>query len=229
MRVRVDVEADASSMRWEDVHGPARGVVYGLLRCENAALAETLHNEGWNGHPLKPLGLTSPQFRGAPRKKGVYTTSADGSVWFGSPVPEIATVLISGLASRRELVWGAVRLRVKGVAVETDAPAVDGPVELETATPMVIKHENRHLLPGEAHYVERLQHNLAHKADVLGLRAPEELRVLEAGPRRRFTVRAAPRVGAQVRVFMEAEARFVAALRSWGMGLETVQGFGWIR
>jgi CRISPR-associated endoribonuclease Cas6 len=106
---------------------------------------------------------------------------------------------------------------------------VDGLVELSTATPVVIKMAGRDLLPGDDHFVERLEHNLAHKADVLGLPAPSGLRVLEAGPRRRFSVRGAPRIGAQVRVSMEADARFVEALRSWGLGLDTVQGFGWIR
>lgn len=50
-----------------------------------------------------------------------------------------------------------------------------GPVELDTATPVVIKHESRYLLPGDDHYLLRLQHNLTHKADVLGLPAPANL------------------------------------------------------
>src|SRR4051812_23596128 len=106
MRVRGDVAADASSLRWEGVHGPGRAVVYGLLGEQDPVLAQALHDEGWRGHPLKPIGVTSPQFKGAPRKKGVYTTSAEGSVWFGSPVPEIASVLVAALASRSEIVWG---------------------------------------------------------------------------------------------------------------------------
>jgi CRISPR-associated endoribonuclease Cas6 len=229
MRVRVDVETDATSLRWEDVHGPARAVVYGLLGDEDAGLARSLHDEGWRGHPLRPVGLTSPQFRGAPRKNGVYTTSRDGSVWFGSPVPEIAATLLKALAGRTEIVWGAARLKVRGFALDIGAAPAGGVVELETATPVVIKHENRYVLPGETQFLSGLQHNLAHKADVLGLPTPRSLRLLEAGPRRRFTVRGAPRIGARVRVAMEADARFVEALRSWGLGLDTVQGFGWIR
>ncbi|QNA72128.1 CRISPR-associated endoribonuclease Cas6 [Streptomyces sp. So13.3] len=229
MRVRVDVSADTPSLRWEDVHGPARAVVYGLLGSQDPVLAQSLHDEGWRGHPLKPLGVTSPQFRGAPNKRGVYTTSSQGSVWFGSPVPEIAAVLVAALASRTEIVWGATRLRVRGFAVDFDAPSTSGPVEMATATPVVVKHDGRDLLPGDDHFVERLEHNLVHKADVLGLPAPHGLRVLEAGPRRRFTVQGAPRIGAQVRVSMEADARFVDAVRSWGLGLDTIQGFGWIR
>lgn len=229
MRIRVDVGTDAPSLAWEDVHGAARAVVYELLSSQDAGLAQALHDEGWNGQPLKPLGLTSPQFKGAPRKKGVYTTSRDGSVWFGSPAPEIASVLVAALASRTELVWGRTRLRVGGFALDVVPLTVDGPVELTTVTPVVVKHESRYLLPGENHFIDRLQHNLSHKADVLGLPAPTQLRVLEAGPRRRFTVRGAPRIGARVRVSMEASGRFVDALRSWGLGLDTVQGFGWIR
>ncbi|MEW1612195.1 MULTISPECIES: CRISPR-associated endoribonuclease Cas6 [unclassified Streptomyces] len=186
-------------MGWEHVHGPARAVMYELLSSQDAAMAKSLHDEGWRGQPLKPLGLTAPQFKGAPKKRGVYTTSRDGSVWLGSPVPEIAAVLVSALASRTEIVWGPARLKVRGFTVDVGASAPDGPVEMETATPVVV------------------------------LPAPSGLRVLEAGPRRRFTVRGAPRIGAQVRVAMEADPRFVEALRSWGLGLDTLQGFGWIR
>ncbi|WP_241720820.1 CRISPR-associated endoribonuclease Cas6 [Streptomyces lydicus] len=179
---------------------------------------------------MKPVGVTSPQFKGAPHKKGVYTTSPEGSVWFGSPVPEIASALVAALAARTEIVWGTARLRVRGFTVDFGAPAaVDGVVELVTATPVVIRHEGRDLLPGDERFVERMERNLAHKADVLGLPAPGGLKVLEAGPRRRFSVRGAPRIGAQVRVALEADPRFVEALWSWGLGLDTVQGFGWIR
>ncbi|MFF4924743.1 CRISPR-associated endoribonuclease Cas6 [Kitasatospora sp. NPDC001261] len=231
VRVRVDVTPDASSVRWEDVHGAARGVVYGLLGGQDEALAQALHDGGWRGKPLKPVGVAGPLFLGAPRKRGVYSTSRDGSVWFGSPVPEIASVLVRALAGADELVWGTTRLRVRGVAVDMDAllPPGEGSVELETMTPVVLKHESWNLLPGDEHYLDRLQHNLAHKADVLGLPAPHGLRVLEAGPRRRFTVRGAPRIGARVRVAMEADGRFVNAIRSWGLGLDTIQGFGWVR
>ncbi|MFD7581829.1 CRISPR-associated endoribonuclease Cas6 [Kitasatospora sp. NPDC059817] len=231
MRLRVDVTPDASSVRWEDVHGAARGVVYGLLGGQDEALARALHDGGWRGKPLKPVGVAGPVFPGAPRRKGVYSTSRDGSVWFGSPVPEIASVLVRALAGTEELVWGATRLRVRGIAADMDAVLSVGeaPVELETMTPVVLKHEDRNLLPGDEHYLDRLQHNLAHKADVLGLPAPRGIEVLEAGPRRRFTVRGAPRIGARVRVAMEADGRFVNAIRSWGLGLDTIQGFGWVR
>ncbi|WP_165984052.1 hypothetical protein [Streptomyces sp. YIM 98790] len=38
---------------------------------------------------------------------------------------------------------------MNGFALETSAPVADGPVELETATPVIVKHESRHLLPGD--------------------------------------------------------------------------------
>ncbi|MEU2222711.1 CRISPR-associated endoribonuclease Cas6 [Streptomyces sp. NPDC018347] len=229
VRIRVDVVPDMKSLRWEDVHGPARAVVYGLLESKDEALARSLHDEGWAGQLLKPVGVTSPMFLGAAPKKGVYTTSSDGSVWFGSPVPEIASVLVAALAGREEIRWGQARLRVRGFALDVGPQASDGLVEMETVTPVVVKHRDRALLPWDEHYVERLEHNLAHKADILGLPAPSGLRVLDAGPRRRFTVSGAPRCGARVRVAMEADARFVEAIRSWGLGLDTIQGFGWIR
>ncbi|MFF4813745.1 CRISPR-associated endoribonuclease Cas6 [Kitasatospora sp. NPDC001309] len=231
VRVRVDVSPDTSSVRWEDLHGAARGVVYQLLSGQDEALAQALHDSGWQGKPLRPVGVAGPLFVGAPHRKGVYTTSREGSVWFGSPVPEITSVLVRALASCEELAWGKTRLRVKGLAMDMDAvvPAGEGLVELETVTPVVLKHESRNLLPGDEHYLDRLQHNLAHKADLLGLPAPRGVRVLEAGPRRRFTVRGAPRIGARVRIAMEADGRFANALRSWGLGLDTIQGFGWVR
>jgi CRISPR-associated endoribonuclease Cas6 len=229
MRVRVDVEADVPSLQWKDVHGPARGVVYELLRATDEDLARQLHDQGWAGQPLKPVGLTSPQFRGAPKKSGVYTTSRDGSVWFGSPVPQIASALVAGLAGRQELGWGPARLRIRGFTLDVDPPGAGDEVQMVTATPVIVKHESRYLLPGDDRFVERLQHNLAHKADLLRLPAPKDLRVLEAGPRRRFMVRGAPRIGAQVKVALSADPRLVEALRSWGLGLDTVQGFGWVR
>ncbi|WP_256104348.1 CRISPR-associated endoribonuclease Cas6 [Streptomyces sp. ODS05-4] len=225
----MDVASDLPSLPWDDVHGPARAVVYGLLQEEDAGLAQALHDEGWAGHPLKPLGLTVPLFRGAAKRRGVYATNAQGSVWFGSPVPEILSALVRALAGRQEIRWGPARLRMHGFTVEAAPPAEDGYVELSTVTPVVVKKEGRHLLPGDEDYEERLAHNLAHKADVLGLPRPTGLRVLEAGPRRRFAVRGAPRIGAAVRVGLEADPRLVTALRSWGLGLDNVQGFGWVR
>lgn len=150
-------------------------------------------------------------------------------MWFGSPVPEIASVLVAALAMQEQLVWGATRLRVRGFTVEVAPSTGQGLVELETATPVVVEHDGRDLLPGDAHYLLRLQRNLQSKADILGLPGPKDLRVVQAGPRRRFEVDGAPRIGAQVRLAMEADARFVEAMRSWGLGLETIQGFGWVR
>ncbi|GAB2606960.1 hypothetical protein GCM10027168_44780 [Streptomyces capparidis] len=230
MRVRVDVAAGVSALSWEDVHGPARGVVYELIGSQQPQLAERLHDEGWAGSPLKPVGVTSPLFRGAPRRAGLYTTSDDGAVWFGSPVPEIAGALVGALAGRSQLRWGRAVLEVRGFCIDADGPAAAGDeVELSTLTPVLLKHESRYLLPEDELYVDRLLANLAHKADVLGLAAPEDVQVVEAGPRRRFLVQGAPRIGATVRVRMRAEADFVAAIRSWGLGLCTVQGFGWVR
>jgi CRISPR-associated endoribonuclease Cas6 len=216
-------------MRWEDVHGAARAVVYGVLEEQDAGLARALHDEGWSGGPMKPVGVSGPRFVGAPRRKGVYSTSREGEMWFGSPVPEIASVLVAGLAARKEIVWGATRLSVHGFTLDFGEPYADGPVEMETVTPVLVKKGKRDLLPDDAHYMDRLRHNLEEKAGVLGLPAPVGLRVLEAGPRRRFAVSGAPRIGARVRVAMEADGRFSTALRSWGLGLGTIQGFGWIR
>lgn len=229
MRVKVDIDTDVPSLQWEDVHGPARAVAYGLIGRQNARLAQELHDHGWQGSPLKPVGLTSPQFRGAPPARGVYTTSREGSIWFGSPVPRVAGALMAALASCKEIQWGPARLRVRGINIDAGLASPDGEAELVTATPVVVKHESRYLLPGDERFLERLGHNLTHKADVLGLPAPGGLQVVEAGPRRRFTVRGAPRIGACLRLRMTADPRFVDAIKSWGLGLDNVQGFGWVR
>lgn len=114
VRLRVDVAAERPELDWDDVFGPARAVVYDVLRSHDAELATQLHDHGWVGHPLRPFGVSCPQFRGARRVRGRYTTSRDGSVWLGSPVPTIAGALVAGLAGRRQLRWDRTPLTVTG-------------------------------------------------------------------------------------------------------------------
>ncbi|AUS77484.1 CRISPR-associated endoribonuclease Cas6 [Actinoalloteichus sp. AHMU CJ021] len=229
MRIRVDVDTKAETMHWADVFGPARAVAYTLLRSQNGELARSLHDEGWRGDPMRPFGLTCPQFRGAPRRRGVYTTSDRGAVWFGSPMPEIAGPMAAALHRHDSLRWGRTVLRVREVRVETAEPTAGGEVELTTATPVLVKYDNQFIEPTHPAFLGRLAHNLRHKADVLGLPAPQDLVLVDSGPRRRFLVQGAPRIGAVIRVRLSADPRFVEAIRSWGLGLGNNQGFGWIR
>jgi CRISPR-associated endoribonuclease Cas6 len=229
MRFRVDVSAGDRTMPWPDVHGPARGVVYRLLSGQDAALATELHDRGWRGSSLRPVGLSPPLFRGAARRAGEYTTSDRGSVWFGSPVPRIAAALLASLPGRSEISWGTVLLAVRGVELDSASDFSSGEAVFQSVSPVLVKHEDRFILPDDRPYVTRLEHNIRHKADLLGLPSDVDVEVLAAGPQRSFTVRGALRVGAAVRARVAASPPLLGALHSWGLGLATNQGFGWLR
>ncbi|MGH3942099.1 MAG: CRISPR-associated endoribonuclease Cas6 [Pseudonocardiaceae bacterium] len=229
MRFRVDVAAGAPGIPWPEVHSPARGVGYALIRSQDEQLATQLHDHGWAGSPLVPLGVSPPLFQGAPRRHGVYTTSDRGSVWLGSPVPQIAAALLAGIAGRSEIRWGSVALMVKGVQLEDIPDHQAGETVFESRTPVLLRHENEYIMPEHEAYQNRLRHNLAHRADVLGLPNAVDLDVLEAGPRRRFEVQRKPRFGATIRVRITAAPTLLDALYVGGIGLATNQGFGWLR
>src|SRR5579859_5873338 len=136
-RVRIDVSAAAPVMDWRDVHGPARGVVYGLIRASEPELAQELHDSGWCGSSLRPVGISPPLFVGASPRHGAYTTSGSGSVWLGSPVPQISAALLKGVAGRKELRWGALELAVKGVELEWPPEYASGVAEFTTVSPVL--------------------------------------------------------------------------------------------
>jgi CRISPR-associated endoribonuclease Cas6 len=133
------------------------------------------------------------------------------------------------MAGRKELRWGSLGLAVRGVELEVPPDHRSGQAEFATVSPVLVKSESRYLLPGDALYVDRLTHNVRHKADVLGLPGDAEVEVLDAGPRRGFEVAGAKRIGATVRLRMAAAPALLDALYEWGLGLATVQGFGWVR
>jgi CRISPR/Cas system endoribonuclease Cas6 (RAMP superfamily) len=56
-----------------------------------------------------------------------------------------------------------------------------------------------------------------------------EVSVLDAGPRRVFDVAGAKRVGANARLRINAAPVLLDALYDWGLGLNNVQGFGWVK
>jgi CRISPR-associated endoribonuclease Cas6 len=228
-RVRVDVSAADPVMDWRDVHGPARAVAYAMVGAADPELARQLHDEGWDGSSLRPVGISPPMFTGAVSRRGIYTTSGTGSVWFGSPVPKIAGALLRGLAGLQELRWGSALLTVRGTDLELPPDFRNGLAEFSTVSPVLVKKESRFLLPDDDAFTERLEHNLRHKADVLGLPSGVEVSILEAGPRRVFDVAGAKRVGATVRLRVAADPALLGALWEWGVGLCTVQGFGWLK
>ncbi|WP_283133313.1 CRISPR-associated endoribonuclease Cas6 [Rhizohabitans arisaemae] len=216
-------------MSWADVHGPARGVLYDLLEGQDPALSEELHNSGWAGTPLRPIGISPPLFDGVERRKGVYATGGKGHVWMGSPVPRIAGCLLAGLAGRERIRWGGTWMTLLGVRVGAPSEHSSGVAEFGTLSPVLLKHEGRYLLPDDEPFAERLRHNIRHKADCLGLPNEVEVEVLEQGPRRRFDMPKGWRIGACARVRVGAAPELLDALHAWGLGLSTIEGFGWIR
>lgn len=228
-RVRVDVAASGPVIKWADVHGPARAVAYGLIGASDPELARELHDHGWQGSSLKPLGISPPLFMRAPKRKGVYTTSETGSVWLGSPVPRISAALLKGISSLSELQWGGTTLKVQGKELEWPDDYEKGTADFASASPVLLKLGPRFLLPGDSEYGDRLLHNLRHKADVLGLPSDVRVEVLESGPKRIFEVGGAKRIGANIRLRVTADPAFLRALTEWGIGLNTVQGFGWLQ
>lgn len=229
MRFRVDVASESAVVPWEDVFGPARGVAYDLIRGQDAELAAELHDRGWGGSSLRPLGVSSPCFRGVPKRPSVYGASDDGSVWFGSPVSKIAGALLAGLAGKESIRWGGVGLRVKGVQFEKLPDHSSGEVVFSTLTPVLVKSADRYVFPGDSLFVPLLVKNLRHKADLLGLPDEVEVEVLSSGFPRKFLVQRAPRHGATLRARVGAAPVLLDALYEWGLGLGTNQGFGWIQ
>jgi CRISPR-associated endoribonuclease Cas6 len=229
-RVRVDVAASGPVIKWPDVHGSARAVMYGAIGASEPDLARELHDQGWRGSSFKPVGISPPLFIGAAPRKGTYTTSANGSVWFGSPVPEIASAILKGLSSIDELRWGSVSLKVLGKELEWPDDYESGTAEFSSVSPVLVKKDSRFLLPKDSGYLDRLTHNLRHKADFLGIPSAEvKVELLEAGPKRNFEVGGAMRIGANVRLRVTADPALLRALYEWGIGLNTVQGFGWLK
>ncbi|MCK9878899.1 CRISPR-associated endoribonuclease Cas6 [Frankia sp. Ag45/Mut15] len=229
MRFRVDLAAERTVLRWEDVFTPARAVAYDLIRGQDAELAAELHSRGYAGSSLRPLGICSPQFHGTLRSRGTYTTSANGSLWLGSPVPRISSALLAGIAGKRSLRWASLTLSVRGVQLEPTPDHLAGEALFSTRTPVLIKWEDRYIHPDHPQFAERLSHNLRHKADFLGLPAENEVEVVSSGPPRKFLVQRAPRHGSTAELRIRADPTLLDAVYDWGLGLSTNQGFGWIR
>jgi CRISPR-associated endoribonuclease Cas6 len=137
--------------------------------------------------------------------------------------------LVRGLAARSELRWGSQRLAVRGVAVESVPDHRCGRAGFTSVTPVLIKREGRFLLPDDDGYLDRLLQNLRHKADLLGLPSEVSVEVVRAGPRRRFEVPSGFRIGADAQLRVTAAPALLDALYDWGLGLENIQGFGWLR
>jgi len=230
MRFRVDVSVDAAVIAWSDVCGPARGVLYDLLRSQDPELSAELHDKGWAGQSIKPVGISPPIFHVEEWCREGLRVSGVGAIWMGSPVPKIATCLMAALVGRTEIRWGHTPLAVRGVQVEVPpASCESGAAEFSAVSPILVKKDGRFLLPEDPDYVERLTHNLRHRADALGLPGDVKVEVLKAGPRRRYDVQGKIRIGATAKLRIQAAPDTLRAFYESGIGLNCVQGFGWLR
>ncbi|GAB3460085.1 hypothetical protein GCM10027570_44580 [Streptomonospora sediminis] len=229
MRFCIEVAAADHEIPWEQVHAPARAVLYELVGEHDAALAAELHDQGWSGSTLRPLGICPPVFAKAKPGSTGIAVCENGRIRLGSPVPRIAGCLLGSIAQRQELRWGGLTVKVGGVQVDPAPDHSAGTAVFETLSPVVLKHESRFLLPEDSWFVDRFVHNVRHKADVLGLPNEAAVEVLDSGPRRRFHTGKGYRIGARATVRISAAPSLLDALYDWGLGLQTVQGFGWVK
>jgi CRISPR-associated endoribonuclease Cas6 len=230
MRFRLDIGTNMVELPWNEVFSPARAVAYDLIRGQDEPLATMLHDVGWADRSktstLRPLAVSPPRFRGAPKRHGVYTTSGQGSIVFASPIPRIAGAMLAGLVGRSSLRWGSAELTVRGVEIEPVPDHSLAKAVFSTVTPTLLRFEDRFITPDHPRFQERLEHNIRHKADVLGLPGDVELNIESFGAKRHFLVQGAPRIGCSIVAHVAAAPALLDALYEWGLGLANNQGFG---
>jgi CRISPR-associated endoribonuclease Cas6 len=232
MRFRVDVTAPSGTLVWQDVLGPCRGWLYGLLAEQAPALGAALHERGFGAAGMRPLGCSGPVFARQRPSKGSYAVGGAGSIWVASPVREIGGSLAPALVALSEVHWGGARWTVRGVALEPTPDFSTGVVEWATTTPVVLKgggRDNKFLLPDDTEYEARLAANLRRKAEALGVPAEAAVEVVKAGPRRLFRVDGSAWVGATLVARVEAPPDTLSAAWNWGLGMGNIMGFGWVR
>ncbi|MFE9427909.1 CRISPR-associated endoribonuclease Cas6 [Kitasatospora sp. NPDC006697] len=179
-------------------------------------------------------------FASAPKRRGRYAVGGRGMVEFGSPLPEVAQVLASGLTKRELVDWGGVALRVTGVAAVAPPSFSSGRAVLRTATPVVMKGSGRDetgerttrqawVLPAEPEWAGYFQQNLVRKAETLKVDPAVSLEAVTwIGPKRSFAVSQGAKPGAAVEVELTGPPETLQALWSWGLGQANSAGFGWV-
>lgn len=96
MRFYADGAGPSGELPWKYVHGVAHAVVYSVIGDQAPMLAAELHDSGWQRSGLRPIGISPPVFIGAPKRRSAYMMSPNGRIWFGSPIPALATVFLPG-------------------------------------------------------------------------------------------------------------------------------------
>jgi CRISPR-associated endoribonuclease Cas6 len=240
MRLQLYLSTMATSLPWEQVISPGRGVVYDLLARSAPELASRLHDHGWGPYGMVPLGYSPPVFPTASRRRGVYAVGGPGFLELGSPLPEAVEALARSLSESKVIDWGGVALRVEHVKVLEPPDFRSGHVRLRTATPVVMKGSGRDaqgvrttrhawLLPHEPEFASYFSQNLRRKAMTMGLSPDIELAAITwVGPRRSFAVRGGKRPGAPIEVELVGDPEALRAVWSWGLGQLNSAGFGWV-
>ncbi len=239
MRLRIAVTTRATSIPWDEMLRPGRGLIYNLLAETAPDLATHLHDQGQHARQMAPFGHGPPIFPRTRRRPGVYAAGGRGYVEFGSPVPGIVETWIEALSQHTILDWGGVALNVKQLVPLAPPSFTTGRAQLRTATPVVLKTSTRNgaknltgssqVLPYEEGFTVAFEHNLRHKADTLGLDQDIAVeRITWIGPKRSLAVKSGRRTGAPITVELRGSPPFLRALWCWGLGEANSAGFGWV-
>ncbi|MGH8897658.1 MAG: CRISPR-associated endoribonuclease Cas6 [Egibacteraceae bacterium] len=229
MRLVASVSTTDEAIRWEDLHGPGRGVVYAALSEYAPALGTQIHGRGWGRWGLVPFAVSPPEFPGAPRRKGVYAVAGTGTVEFASPLPEVLEAVARYLQRRGALTWARTSFTIQALDAVAPPAFADGVARFTTATAVLVKGVDDYLLPTADGYEFLLGKNLEKKADTLGLPTDVSCEVTWAGTRRLLRVGGAPKVGAVLDLRVTAAPEVLSSLWSWGVGQLNSAGFGLVR
>lgn len=226
MRLVVSVSTTDETIRWEDLYGPGRGIVYAALIEYAPALGKEIHDGSWGRWGLVPFAVGPPVFPRAPRRRGVYAAAGTGTVEFVSPLPEVLEAVTRYLQRHGALAWARTPLEIEALDVVMPPAFTDGVARFTTTTAVLVKGGDDYLLPGQDGYQFLLRKNLEKKADTLGLPADLSCEVTWAGTRRMFRVGGAPKVGVVLDLRVTAAPEVLAGLWSWGVGQLNSAGFG---
>ncbi|GGP08447.1 CRISPR-associated protein Cas6 [Nonomuraea glycinis] len=240
MRVRVEVSTTAAEIPWGMVLAPGRGLIYDVLNREAPVVGRYFHAGGMEPYGMVPVGHGAPMFPLAKRRKGKY--AAGGQGWFevGSPILDVAAVLVQGIKQRELLDWGGTALHVVSVTAVDPPEFASGRARFRTSTPVVMKGSGRDsagirttrqawLLPTDPEFPAYLQGNLRRKAETLGLDPKVSLTEISwVGGKRSYRVGQGAKPGAPIEVELVGAPETLQAIWSWGLGQANAAGFGWV-
>ncbi|MES0837535.1 CRISPR-associated endoribonuclease Cas6 [Nocardiopsis tropica] len=240
MRLRMTVRTAATSLDWENVLRPGRGLIYELLSRGAPEVGAQLHERGWGETGMTPFGHSAPTFPSARRKRGQYAAGGVGVLEFGSPLPEIVEGIAKGLAGQTVVDWGGVALRVDSVDVVPPPDFASGKAVFRTSTPVVMKGSGHDeygerttrqawVLPTEPEFPAYFESNLRRKALTVGTDPDVSVQAITwVGPKRSFAVGKGRKPGAAVEAEVHGAPETLRCIWSWGLGQANSAGFGWV-